>query len=127
MEGDTRGGAREVAREDLDKSLKINEIFYSIQGESSYAGLPFVFIRTTGCHLRCEYCDTKYSYYEGEKKTVGQILQEVSKHPARHVCLTGGEPLLQKKRSGGPYEATYCQRLHDNAGDKWFYFLSERA
>lgn len=76
--------------------LKINEIFYSIQGESTYAGHPTVFIRTTGCNLRCTYCDTKYSYYEGELMSLEKILQVVKDYQADYVCLTGGEPLLQK-------------------------------
>lgn len=76
--------------------LKINEIFYSIQGESSYAGLPTVFIRTTGCNLRCDYCDTKYSYYEGEMMSLESIMQKVKEYGADYVCLTGGEPLLQR-------------------------------
>jgi len=79
----------------LSQKLKINEIFYSIQGESSYAGLPTVFIRTTACNLRCTYCDTKYSYNEGEFISLEKILQSVKDFGAEYVCLTGGEPLLQ--------------------------------
>lgn len=75
--------------------LKINEIFYSIQGESSLVGFPTVFVRTSGCHLRCTYCDTTYAYYDGKKMNVDEIIVEVQKHPTRHVCVTGGEPLLQ--------------------------------
>lgn len=75
--------------------IKINEIFYSIQGESSYAGNPTVFIRTTGCNLRCTYCDTQYSYYEGEMRSFEQILQQVTEYDADYICITGGEPLLQ--------------------------------
>ena len=75
--------------------LKINEIFYSVQGESSYVGFPTVFIRTTGCNLRCTYCDTKYSYYEGDVRSLSAILEQVEQHGCKHVCLTGGEPLLQ--------------------------------
>lgn len=75
--------------------LKINEIFFSIQGESSTVGFPTVFVRTSGCHLRCKYCDTTYAYYEGKKLAVDDIVGEVAKHGARHVCVTGGEPLLQ--------------------------------
>lgn len=75
--------------------LKINEIFFSIQGESSLVGRPTVFIRTSGCHLRCSYCDTTYAYYEGEKLNLDQIIAIVKKHPTQYVCLTGGEPLLQ--------------------------------
>jgi len=81
----------------LEQKLKINEIFYSIQGESSFAGLPTVFIRTTACNLRCTYCDTKYSYNEGEFMTLENILQSVKDHGAEYVCITGGEPLLQKE------------------------------
>ncbi len=77
------------------KSLKINEIFFSIQGESSWAGYPTVFVRTSGCHLRCTYCDTTYAYHQGELMTLEQILSQIEKHPAQYVCLTGGEPLLQ--------------------------------
>ncbi len=80
----------------LDLTLKINEIFYSIQGESRFVGWPTVFVRTSGCHLRCTYCDTTYAYYEGGKKSVREILQEIEKHKTPYVCLTGGEPLLQK-------------------------------
>ena len=76
--------------------IKINEIFYSIQGESSYAGFPTVFVRTTGCNLRCTYCDTTYSYFDGEWQSLEGILERVASYPARHVCVTGGEPLLQK-------------------------------
>src|SRR4051812_10605038 len=77
--------------------IKINEIFFSIQGESTYAGLPTVFVRTTGCNLRCTYCDTKYSYHEGEEKNLRDILSEINSHPTKFVCITGGEPLLQKE------------------------------
>ncbi len=79
----------------MDETIKINEIFYSIQGESSWSGFPTVFVRTSGCHLRCTYCDTKYAYFEGQEKTVDQILAEVESYGAAHVCVTGGEPLLQ--------------------------------
>ncbi len=78
------------------ETLKINEIFFSIQGESSWVGYPTVFVRTSGCHLRCTYCDTTYAYHEGQTMTVDEILECVTQHPALHVCVTGGEPLLQK-------------------------------
>lgn len=80
----------------LEKQLKINEIFYSIQGESSFAGYPTVFIRTTACNLRCTYCDTKYSYFEGEMISIEKILETVKGYGAEYICITGGEPLLQK-------------------------------
>lgn len=75
--------------------LKINEIFFSIQGESTYVGCPTVFVRTTGCNLRCEYCDTQYSYYEGIWHSVDEVYDKVMSYQAKYVCITGGEPLLQ--------------------------------
>ncbi len=75
--------------------MKINEIFYSIQGESTFAGLPCVFIRLTGCNLRCRYCDTKYAYEEGEELNLFDILRIVQKYNCNLVEITGGEPLLQ--------------------------------
>ena len=77
--------------------LKINEIFYSIQGETTYVGCPTVFVRLTACNLRCTYCDTKYSYYEGEMQELESIIKEIDSHKAPNVCITGGEPLLQKE------------------------------
>lgn len=77
--------------------IKINEIFYSIQGESSYAGLPTVFVRTTGCNLRCSYCDTQYSYFEGSQLSVEDIIARIKDYETPYVCVTGGEPLLQKE------------------------------
>jgi 7-carboxy-7-deazaguanine synthase len=77
--------------------LKINEIFYSIQGETTYVGHPTVFVRLTACNLRCTYCDTKYSYYEGENQTLENILAQVDGFKSSYVCITGGEPLLQKE------------------------------
>lgn len=76
--------------------LKINEIFFSIQGESSYAGYPTVFVRTSGCHLRCGYCDTTYAYYSGRMMSEDDVVAAVLQHKAKYVCITGGEPLLQK-------------------------------
>ena len=77
--------------------IKINEIFYSIQGETTYTGHPTVFVRTTGCNLRCTYCDTKYSYHEGQFLSSEEILQKIESYGASYVCITGGEPLLQKE------------------------------
>lgn len=77
-------------------TLKVNEIFYSIQGEGSYALYPCVFIRLTGCNLRCVWCDTTYSYYEGTTQQIGQILETINTYPCELVEVTGGEPLLQK-------------------------------
>jgi 7-carboxy-7-deazaguanine synthase len=75
--------------------LKINEIFYSIQGESTRAGEPCVFIRLTGCNLRCSYCDTEYAFYDGTGATIEDIIIEVKKYNCKLVEVTGGEPLLQ--------------------------------
>jgi 7-carboxy-7-deazaguanine synthase len=76
--------------------MKVNEIFYSIQGESSFAGWPCAFIRLTGCNLRCTYCDTPYAFYEGSEMPIPEILQAISAFPTRLVLLTGGEPMLQE-------------------------------
>jgi 7-carboxy-7-deazaguanine synthase len=78
-------------------TLTINEIFYSIQGESTFAGQPCVFVRLTGCDLRCTYCDTEYAFYEGKRRTIDDIIAVVEKHPCKLVEVTGGEPLLQKQ------------------------------
>lgn len=75
--------------------IKINEIFFSIQGETSWAGLPTVFIRTSGCPLRCNYCDTTYAYYEGNKVSLDDILNKALSFPTDYFCITGGEPLAQ--------------------------------
>ena len=75
--------------------LRINEIFYSIQGESTHSGRPCVFVRLTGCPLRCGYCDTEYAFYEGRWMDLDAVLDAVRAHPARLVEVTGGEPLAQ--------------------------------
>lgn len=77
--------------------MKINEIFYSIQGEGKWTGLPNIFIRTSGCNLRCSFCDTKYAYEDGKNMNISEILNQVSKYPCKYICLTGGEPLLQNE------------------------------
>jgi 7-carboxy-7-deazaguanine synthase len=76
--------------------LKITEIFLSLQGESTLVGWPTVFVRLTGCPLRCQYCDTAYAFYGGEWQSQEQVLEQVRSHGVRHVCVTGGEPLAQK-------------------------------
>src|SRR5271156_4208450 len=81
-------------------TLTINEIFYSIQGESTFAGQPCVFVRLTGCDLRCTYCDTEYAFFEGRRGTREVIMGEGGKYPCRLVEVTGGEPLLQKRVHG---------------------------
>ena len=78
-------------------ALRLTEIFFSLQGEASRAGLPTVFVRLTGCPLRCTWCDTTYSFTGGEAASIDSVLAEVAKYPARQVCVTGGEPLAQKE------------------------------
>src|SRR3989442_11918159 len=85
-----RSGVGQTASE----TLTVNEIFYSIQGESSYAGLPCVFVRLTECNLRCSYCDTEYAFYEGIATPLDRVLEEVDKYRCGLVEITGGEPLL---------------------------------
>ncbi|PIW98263.1 MAG: 7-carboxy-7-deazaguanine synthase [Ignavibacteria bacterium CG_4_8_14_3_um_filter_37_9] len=77
--------------------LKVNEIYYTIQGESTKAGLPCVFIRLTYCNLRCSYCDTEYAFYEGKNLSLEEILTEVKKYRCKLVEVTGGEPLVQSE------------------------------
>ena len=76
--------------------MQVTEIFYSIQGEGSTIGSPTVFIRTTGCNLRCVYCDTTYAYTSGKKMEIKKILEQIKTYPCDQICITGGEPLLQE-------------------------------
>lgn len=78
-------------------SLKITEIFYSLQGESNTVGLPTVFVRLTGCPLRCGYCDSEYAFYGGERLSLDEILAKVASFNPRYICVTGGEPLAQRE------------------------------
>jgi len=78
-----------------ESSVRITEIFYSLQGESRTVGLPTVFVRLTGCPLRCQYCDSEYAFFGGERKALTDILAEVAAFNPRYVCVTGGEPLAQ--------------------------------
>lgn len=75
--------------------LRMTEIFYSLQGEAASSGWPTVFVRLTGCPLRCSYCDTTYSFEGGERMALAHIIEQVQQYPAQHVCITGGEPLAQ--------------------------------
>jgi 7-carboxy-7-deazaguanine synthase len=77
--------------------LKITEIFYSLQGESNTVGLPTVFVRLTGCPLRCGYCDSEYAFYGGERLLLDDILAKVASFNPRYICVTGGEPLAQRE------------------------------
>jgi 7-carboxy-7-deazaguanine synthase len=76
--------------------MRITEIYQSIQGESSYAGLPCVFVRTTGCDLRCSWCDSEFAFHGGAEMSINEIIVRAQQYPARLIELTGGEPLLQK-------------------------------
>ncbi len=89
-------------------SLKITEIFYSIQGESAHIGHPTVFVRLTGCPMRCTYCDTAYAFHGGTRYSLDDIVQRVDDYQARYVCVTGGEPLAQP--DCWPLMAQLCDR-----------------
>jgi 7-carboxy-7-deazaguanine synthase len=92
-------GHATASRNDADvlaATLRVNEIFFSLQGETTRSGLPTVFIRLTGCPLRCIYCDTEYAFYDGEKMTIAGILQAIAGFRTPYVTVTGGEPLAQK-------------------------------
>src|SRR5262249_44631393 len=97
------------ARASKRQALKIAELFYSIQGEGGLAGVPSVFVRTSGCNLRCAWWDTPYRSWrpEGSEGTVDRIFEEVRSHPARHVVVTGGEPMI------APEIVALTQRLRD--------------
>jgi 7-carboxy-7-deazaguanine synthase len=85
------------ATQSREGQLKITEIFYSLQGEARDAGRPTVFIRLTGCPLRCVYCDSEYAFYGGEWIEIDQIMEQVASYRTSYVCVTGGEPLAQKR------------------------------
>ncbi len=92
----------------LQKTLTVNEVYLSVQGESTWAGLPCAFVRLTFCDLRCTYCDTAYAFYKGEKLALATILDRVDAFGVRLVEITGGEPLLQKNVL--PLMAAFCDR-----------------
>ena len=102
--------AADAAEVSADR-LKLTEIFLSLQGEARDAGWPTVFVRLTGCPLRCQYCDTAYAFHGGEWHDIDAILAEVAGYGVRHVCVTGGEPLAQKRCT------TLLQRLCDAGYD----------
>ncbi len=97
--------------------LKINEIYHSLQGEGSSAGLPCVFVRLTYCNLRCTYCDTEYAFYEGKDKSIDETIVEVKKYDCKLVEVTGGEPLFQSE----------CYDLVKRLCDEGFDVLLETA
>jgi len=94
-------------------NLTVCEIFKSIQGESSFTGLPFTIVRLTGCNLRCSYCDTHYAWEEGRQMSVGEVVQAVEEFGMKHVLVTGGEPLLQ------PCSLELMERLQRNSASSW--------
>ena len=94
MSSDSAGAVPTAA---ATERLRITEIFHSIQGEADAIGWRTVFVRLTGCPLRCVWCDTEYSFYGGDWHAIDDILAEVARHDVKHVCVTGGEPLSQKR------------------------------
>ena len=88
--------------------LRVNEIFFSLQGEADSVGWPTVFVRLTGCPLRCQYCDTEYAFHEGEWQSIDAVLAAVALHAPRFVCVTGGEPLAQKNCLSAAHAALRC-------------------
>jgi 7-carboxy-7-deazaguanine synthase len=94
-----------------DQTVRLSEIFFSLQGEAARSGLPTVFIRLTGCPLRCTWCDTEYAFTGGTQTRIEDVLAEVARYPTRYVCVTGGEPLAQK--SCLPLLKALCDAGHD--------------
>lgn len=94
-----------------ERRLKVHEIFYSLQGESTFAGRPCVLVRLTGCQMRCRWCDTEYAFYEGSWMSLEQVLAEVASHRCPLVEVTGGEPLLQP--GARPLLAALCDAGHE--------------
>lgn len=89
--------AASLSEDQASERLKISEIFFSIQGEAQFSGLPTVFVRLTGCPLRCQYCDTEYAFTGGRWQTIDEILAKVARYRTSYVCVTGGEPLAQPR------------------------------
>lgn len=81
---------------DRNQTVRLSEIFFSLQGEAARSGLPTVFVRLTGCPLRCTWCDTEYAFTGGTTTRIEDVLTEIARFPTRYVCVTGGEPLAQK-------------------------------
>ncbi len=96
--------------------LKINEIYFSVQGESTYAGLPCVFVRLTGCNLRCSWCDTEYAFYEGKDFSIEDVIKKVGEYGCSLVEITGGEPLVQDEE---------CRQLMTALCDKGYDVMLE--
>ena len=98
--------------------MKVSEIFYSIEGEGIEIGRPEVFIRLTGCNLRCDWCDTKYALNDGKEMSIDEIIQEIRRYPCKNISITGGEPLLQREELlelvEGLKEMNYWIQLNTN-------------
>jgi 7-carboxy-7-deazaguanine synthase len=93
------GAAESISEDPVHpaRRLRVSEIFHSLQGEARDVGRPTVFVRLTGCPLRCVWCDTEYAFHGGQWREIDDIVEEVAKYQTRHVCVTGGEPLAQKR------------------------------
>ena len=100
VDTDVLAAGVEVSEAPTTDRLRLTEIFLSLQGEARAVGWPTVFVRLTGCPLRCQYCDTAYAFHGGQWWDIDAILADVAKHGVRHVCVTGGEPLSQKRCIG---------------------------
>ena len=99
MDAAASGGAIDASAQP-EQRLRISEIFHSLQGEADAVGWRTVFVRLTGCPLRCTWCDTEYAFHGGQWRTIAEVLTEVAVYATRHVCVTGGEPLAQKRCLG---------------------------
>ena len=101
----------ETVGADREQTVRLSEIFFSLQGEAARSGIPTVFVRLTGCPLRCTWCDTEYAFTGGATTRIDDVLAEVARYPTRYVCVTGGEPLAQK--SCLPLLRTLCDAGYD--------------
>lgn len=86
----------EIVGAACEQTVRLSEIFFSLQGEAARSGIPTVFVRLTGCPLRCTWCDTEYAFTGGATTRIDDVLAEVARYPTRYICVTGGEPLAQK-------------------------------
>jgi len=101
----------ETVGADREQTVRLSEIFFSLQGEAARSGIPTVFVRLTGCPLRCTWCDTEYAFTGGTTTRIDDVLAEVARYPTRYVCVTGGEPLAQK--SSLPLLRALCDAGYD--------------